>query len=188
MSAELDYGVVTAIDYKSCCVRCRLDDRDGVETYWLHVPQRNSQGVKRRPLMPELGEQLALLIDDDGVSGVVLGGVYSSAEPPPIDDEVTDYVRFRDGTVVKYNQEANTLDIDCVGTVNVATKTLTATADVVQVKARQVAVEAESASISASQSSIKGNVGVEGNLEVNGNIHATGSIMDDGGNSNHHSH
>ncbi|MFD1328300.1 phage baseplate assembly protein domain-containing protein [Mycoplana ramosa] len=35
---------------------------------------------------------------------------------------------------------------------------------------------------------ISGNVTISGNLEVDGNIHATGSIIDDGGNTNHHSH
>lgn len=29
---------------------------------------------------------------------------------------------------------------------------------------------------------------LNGNLEVNGNIHATGSIIDDGGNTSHHTH
>jgi len=33
-----------------------------------------------------------------------------------------------------------------------------------------------------------GNLKIKGNLEVNGNIHATGTIMDDSGNTNHHSH
>lgn len=31
-------------------------------------------------------------------------------------------------------------------------------------------------------------VTIKGNLEVIGNVHATGSIIDDGGNTNHHSH
>ncbi|OWV94273.1 hypothetical protein ATY81_12540 [Rhizobium sp. R72] len=35
---------------------------------------------------------------------------------------------------------------------------------------------------------IAGNVTITGNLEVAGNIHATGSIIDDGGNTPHHTH
>lgn len=35
---------------------------------------------------------------------------------------------------------------------------------------------------------ITGNVTITGNLEVDGNIHATGSIVDDGGNTPHHTH
>ncbi|GLS29963.1 Mu-like prophage protein gp45 [Mesorhizobium albiziae] len=32
------------------------------------------------------------------------------------------------------------------------------------------------------------NLTINGNVEVNGDIHATGTIIDDGGNTNHHSH
>lgn len=35
---------------------------------------------------------------------------------------------------------------------------------------------------------VNGQVFIVGNLEVNGNIHATGSIIDEGGNTNHHTH
>ncbi|MOA21482.1 Phage-related baseplate assembly protein [compost metagenome] len=86
MSVELEYGEVSAVDYQGCRIRVRLDDRDGVQSYWLNVPQRNTQGTQRRPLLPELGEQVAVLLDADGVGGVYLGGIYSTAEPPPVVD------------------------------------------------------------------------------------------------------
>jgi len=35
---------------------------------------------------------------------------------------------------------------------------------------------------------IEGNVNIVGNVDVSGNIHATGSIIDEGGNTPHHSH
>lgn len=54
MGVDLVYGEISAVDYLSCRVRVRLDERDGVESYWLNVPQRNTQGTQRRPLMPEL--------------------------------------------------------------------------------------------------------------------------------------
>ena len=106
MGVELEYGEVSAVDYQSCQIRVRLDDRDGVESYWLHVPQRNTQGTQRRPLMPELNEQVAVLLDADGVGGVYLGGVYSTAEPPPVVDEDTDYVRF---TACSFNVSSPTI-------------------------------------------------------------------------------
>ncbi len=77
--SSLEFGDVVAVDYASCRVRVRLDERDGLVTYWLHVPQRHTQGTKARPLMPEIGEQVAVLLEDDGVEGVVLGG----STPPP---------------------------------------------------------------------------------------------------------
>lgn len=177
MGVGLAYGEVSALDYLSCRVRVRLDDRDGVESYWLNVPQRNTQGTQRRPLMPELGEQGAILLDADGVGGVYLGGIYSTAEPPPVIDEDTDYVRFRDGTSIAYDCKVSEMQLKCVGAVTLkCAKNLTVESDA------PVLVKAPSASLDIPQVSLKGN------LLVNGDIEATGKIMDAGGNSANHKH
>lgn len=177
MSIELEYGEISAVDYPSCRVRVRMDERDGVESYWLNVPQRNTQGTQRRPLMPELGEQVAVLLDADGVGGVVLGGIYSTVEPPPIVDEDTDYVRFSDGTVSTYDRAAGVMTLDCVGALLVKCgRNITVEAG------EPVIVKAPSAILNIPQ------VTLNGDLLVNGGIKAAGSIMDTGGNSNHHSH
>lgn len=123
MAVRLEYGEVSAQDFQACRIRVRLDERDGLQSWWLHVPQRYTQGTKCRPLLPELGEQVAVLLDADGVSGVYLGGIYSTAEPPPIADEDTDYVRFRDGTTVTHNTATNAFAIACVGSVVVQAAT-----------------------------------------------------------------
>lgn len=177
MGLALEYGEVSAVDYPSCRIRVRLDDRDGVESYWINVPQRNTQGTQRRPLMPELGEQVAVLLDGDGVGGVYLGGIYSTAEPPPVVDEDTDYVRFSDGTVSTYNRAAGVMTLNCVGALLVKCgRSITVEAG------EPVVVKAPSATLDILQ------VTLNGNLQVNGDVNATGRIMDAGGNSNHHSH
>lgn len=169
MPVELEYGEVSAVDYLGCRIRVRLDERDGVESYWLNVPQLNTQGTQRRPLMPEIGEQVAVLLDTDGVGGVYLGGVYSTAELPPVVDQDTDLVRFRDGTTVAYDAAAGAMEISCVGTVRLQA-------------AQSVTVKAQSVVLDTPQTTF------EGDLQVNGNVNATGTVMDAGGNSNHHSH
>jgi len=177
MGVELEYGEVSAVDYKGCRIRVRLDDRDGLQSYWLNVPQRNTQGVQRRPIMPELNEQVAILLDADGVGGVYLGGLYSTAEPPPVIDQGTDFVRFKDGTVITYDQEASVMSLDCVGA------TLLKCARNLTVESGEpVVIKAPSASLAIPE------VALKGNLQVDGNIYATGEIKDVGGNSNHHSH
>ncbi|APC18539.1 baseplate assembly protein [Pseudomonas frederiksbergensis] len=177
MGVELEYGEVSAVDYQGCRIRVRLDDRDGVQSYWLNVPQRNTQGTQRRPIMPELNEQVAVLLDTDGVGGVYLGGIYSTVEPPPVIDEGTDYVRFKDGTVITYDQVASVMSLDCVGA------TLLKCAQNLTVESGEpVVVKAPSAVLDIPQ------VTLNGDLQVNGNIGATGSIIDVGGNSNHHTH
>ncbi|MBC2658282.1 phage baseplate assembly protein V [Pseudomonas sp. MSSRFD41] len=183
MSVELEYGEVSAVDFVTCRIRVRLDERDGVESYWLNVPQRNTQGTKRRPLMPELGEQVAVLLDADGVGGVYLGGVYSTAEPPPVVDENTDYVRFSDGTVSTYDRSTGVMTLDCVGALLVKCgRNITVEAG------GPVVVKAPSATLNIPQVTLNGNLQMKGNLQVDGNVSASGAVMDAGGNSNHHSH
>ncbi|MDD0973797.1 phage baseplate assembly protein V [Pseudomonas fontis] len=177
MGVELEYGEVSAVDYLTCRIRVRLDDRDGVESFWLNVPQRNSQGTKRRPLMPEIDEQVAVLLDEDGVGGVYLGGIYSTAEPPPVVDENTDYVRYSDGTVVSYDRAAGVMTLDNVGALLVK-----CARNVTVESGEPVVVKAPAANL------VIPLVTLDGNLQVNGNINATGTIMDTGGNSNHHTH
>jgi phage baseplate assembly protein V len=177
MGVELEYGEISAIDHQTCQIRVRLDERDGLQSYWLHVPQRNTQGTQRRPLMPELGEQVAVLLDEDGVGGVYLGGIYSTAEPPPVIDEDTDYVRYSDGTVSTYDRKAGVMTLECVGAV------LLKCGRGVTVEAGQpVTIKAPAVTLDAGQ------VTVNGNLQVNGDVTAAGMVMDAGGNSNHHSH
>ena len=127
--------------------------------------------------MPELGEQVAVLLDADGVGGVYLGGIYSTAEPPPVTDEDTDYVRFSDGTVSTYNRAAGVMTLDCVGALLLKCgKNITVEAS------EPLVVKAPSATLEILQVTLKGN------LQVTGDIQATGTIMDAGGNSNHHNH
>ncbi len=177
MGIELEYGEVSAIDYPNCRIRVRLAERDDLESYWLQVPQRNTQGTKRRPLMPELGEQVVILLDGDGVGGVYLGGVYSTAEPPPVIDEDTDYMRYSDGTVVTYDRSAGRMTLDCVGSV-----LLTCGSGVTIEAGSPVTITAPAVTLDTAQ------VTVNGNLSVNGNVNATGAIIDTAGNSNHHVH
>ncbi|PTT02217.1 phage baseplate assembly protein V [Pseudomonas sp. HMWF006] len=177
MAVELEYGEVSAVDHMTCRIRVRLDDRDGVESYWLNVPQRNTQGTQRRPLMPELNEQVAVLLDADGVGGVCLGGIYSTAEPPPVVDEDTDYVRFSDGTISTYDRAAGVMTLDCVGAL-----LLKCGRNITVEAGEPVVVKAPSATLDIPQ------VTLNGDLQVNGSINATGVIKDVGGNSNHHSH
>jgi phage baseplate assembly protein V len=183
MGVELEYGEVSKVDYMTCRIRVRLDDRDGVESYWLNVPQRNTQGTKCRPLMPELGEQVAVLLDSDGVGGVYLGGVYSTAEPPPVTDEDTDYVRFSDGTTVTYDRAEHVMSLVCVGQTSlVCDKNLDVQCGM------PVTIKAPVVTLDSPDVKATGNVSVGGNLEVTGNINAGGTVMDAGGDSNHHTH
>lgn len=163
MTLQLEYGEVTAIDHKTCRLRVRLDDRDGLQTYWLNIPQRNTQGTQRRPLMPELGEQVAVLLDADGVGGVYLGGIYSTAEPPPVVDEDTDYVRYSDGTVTTYDRAAGVMSLKCVGALIVR-----CVGNITFETSESLEIKALSATLQIPQ------ITLNGDLQVSGNISAIG--------------
>lgn len=173
MSSEtldgLQFGLVSKVDYLNCRVKVRLEEFDGLETWWLKVPQRHTKATKSRPLMPEIDEQVAVLLQRDGVNGVVLGGIYSTAEPPPVTDENTEFVRFSDGSTASYNRQAHLLAVNCVGAIKLQAS-------------QPVTVQAPAVILDTPQTTL------EGNLQVNGNVSATGTVMDAGGNSNHHSH
>lgn len=70
MSSEtldgLQFGLVSKVDFPGCRVKVRLEEFDGMETWWLKVPQRHTKATKSRPLMPEIGEQVAVLLQRDG--------------------------------------------------------------------------------------------------------------------------
>ncbi|MDR6915118.1 phage baseplate assembly protein V [Pseudomonas sp. 3296] len=183
MPTQLEYGEVTALDHKTCRLRVRLADRDGLQTYWLNVPQRNTQGTKRRPLMPELGEQVAVLLDAEGVDGIYLGGLYSTDEPPPVVDADKDYVRFSDGTVSTYDRAAGVMTLDCVGALVVKCGR-----NITVESGEAVVVKAPSVTLEIAQVTLNGDLQMEGNLSVGGNVDVKGTVMDVGGNSNHHDH
>jgi phage baseplate assembly protein V len=193
MSSEtldgLQFGLVSSVDYLSCRVKVSLEEFDGLETWWLKVPQRHTKATKSRPLMPEIGEQVAVLLQRDGVNGVVLGGIYSTAEPPPVTDENTHYLRFSDGTILTYDREAHTLVADCVGSA------LVKTATTVTVQAGQpVLVVAPRVTLDTPETILTGTLQVTGEvtlaagLQATGDIQTQGKVLDQGGNSNHHSH
>lgn len=191
------FGRVCAVDAVMCRIRVRLDDRDGLQTHWVHVPQRNTHENQHRSL-PDFGGHVAVLLAANGVDGVYLGSIYSGAEPPPIVDEDTEYVRFSDGTVVSHNCQESRFHISCSGSVEIFA------ADTAHVKAGTSAtLETPDVIVTGNMTvkkkliieggmEIQGGSGntatVSGNMQVDGNITATGSVMDAGGNSNHHSH
>jgi len=160
---ELVYGIVTALDYATCRARVRLPERDNVQTWWLHVPQTNTLDVQRRAILPALGEQVSVLLEPDGAGGLVMGGIYSAANPPPIQDAETEYVRFKDGTLVTYDQATHAFLIDGPATVTII--------------AGHVTVQADSVTLDTPHTTCTGHVTIEGSLAVTGN-----SVTHDGTN------
>ena len=110
----LKFGVVSATDPANCRVRVKYQDNEGIESYWLAVAQRQAYGT-RDYHMPEIGEQVACLIDAHNEEGVVLGGIYSAADPTPVDSQDKRHTVFKDGAVIEYDASAHRATVTLPG-------------------------------------------------------------------------
>lgn len=175
----------------------RFPDLDDMVSAWLPLVVKKTLKDKECYSL-DIGEQVACVLDENFESGVVLGAVYSDADAPPV--ESTDKLRFQffDGGSFEYDRSSGTLSIVTMGPVNVTaagnvtvsspigitldTLITTCTGDLL-VKNKLTYEGGMAGSIGKGKAAV-----IEGDVQVNGDIKASGKIIDDGGNSNHHSH
>lgn len=168
-------GTVSAVDADNVQARVRLPECDNLRTYWLNVLQRNTQNNKDYWL-PDIGEQVEVLLDANGEDGVILGAVYSSVDKPPFSDKNIRGTVYADGAEFSYNRDTHTL-------------TIRGGIEHIRIECQaDVTVKTPKVTIDAPETEITGNLLVGGNVEVDGNVHSTGSMLSDGPNSNHHGH
>lgn len=110
----LKFGIVSQTDPATCRVRVQYQDNEGIESYWLAVTQRQAYGT-RDYHMPEIGEQVACLIDAHNEEGVVLGGIYSTADPTPVDSQDKRHVAFKDGATIEYDASRHRATVSLPG-------------------------------------------------------------------------
>ena len=80
--ATFAVGIITAVDAARGWARAKLPEYDNLETALLPVLQRRTHKDKALDL-PDVGEQVALLLDLRGEDGVILGAIWSEADPVP---------------------------------------------------------------------------------------------------------
>ena len=104
-------GIISDIDEAVVRVRVTLPECDDLKSNWLPVLQRNTQDNKDYWL-PDIGEQVEVLLDDNGEDGVVLGAVYSTVDTAPLAPRDKRYVQFSDGahlnTIASYTSSRST--------------------------------------------------------------------------------
>ncbi len=121
-------GIVSAIDPAVCAARVQFPDNDGVVSFWLPVVQPKS--LKDRFYhMPDVGEHVVCLLDENGESGVILGAIYSQSDAPPVNSVDKWHVTFEDGTILEYDRAVHKLFADVKGDIDVtASGNITSTA------------------------------------------------------------
>ena len=119
------YGIVTEIDPDKMMVRCQLPDADGIITPWLLLIVPNTLNNKDYCL-PDIGEQLVVLLDENSEMGCVIGAVYSTKDTPAISSLDKRRVDFDDGTSIEYDRATHVLEIKVEGDITIeATGTIT---------------------------------------------------------------
>lgn len=165
----LQTGTISAVDADGVKARVRLPECDNMRTNWLDILQRNTQNNKDYWL-PDVGEQVKVLLDENGEDGVILGAVYSDVDKPPLGNKDVRGTQYADGAKFSYNRETHTLTVK--GGIEYV---VIEVAVGISLKGKTIDLTADSTT-------------VNGNLEIKGNAHSTGSMLSDGDNSNHHTH
>lgn len=101
-------GIVSAVDAAGVRARVKFPAEDDMESFWLEVLQpRTLASGDQSYWLPDVGEAVAVLMDDNDEDGVVLGALYSSADPPPVTSADKKHEAHRDGAVFEYDRAAH---------------------------------------------------------------------------------
>lgn len=177
-------GTVSAIDPVNVRARVRLPDHDNLRTWWLDVMQNNTYKNKDY-CMPDVGEQVKVLMTPDGVEGVILGAVYSGKDTPVISDPDRRRTDFADGTFVEYDRKNNAMAIGgAIKTLTITTHsdiTLQTDTQVTVIAQNSATVKTQKATIDSPETEITGNATIKKNLLVEGSITGKGGLSISGG-------
>lgn len=92
-------------------VRVQFPDRDNILSWWLPVCVTKTQDDKDF-WQPDIGEQVACLMDEHDENGCVLGSVASLVDAPPAGLTPNDrFYEFSDGTILHYNRVTHVLSV-----------------------------------------------------------------------------
>ena len=110
MTSELRVGIVKEVlpdKGKAIVTFPQYDDQD---SYELSVLQANTLKNKHFH-MPEVDEQVYVLMDEDAEDGCILGAIYSEADPPSQTEANVYAMEFEDKTAIKYDRKAHLMTV-----------------------------------------------------------------------------
>ncbi len=128
-------GIVEEVDAAKAKIKVKLPDLDDMVTHWLSVPQRRTLEDQSYDV-PDEGTQVAILLDQRGEEGIVIGAIYSEVDPPPVDTLDKWHRTFKDGTIIEYDRADHVLKVDAQGEITLkATGPITIEGISVKIKA-----------------------------------------------------
>jgi len=106
----LRYGIVSEFSAQKGKAKVIFLD-DNIVTDWLPIVYKRTKGDKEFDAL-SVKEHVACLMDENSESGVILGAIYSGADPTSSNAGSDVWGReFEDGTVIKYDKAAHKLAI-----------------------------------------------------------------------------
>jgi len=200
MENVIRIGIVTQVYDDRATVRVQFPDDDKEVSWEFPVLQRKTLKDKDYWL-PDVGEHVVVVMLPYGQEqGFVIGAIYSDAEKPPESTRDKRVIVFEDGTRIEYDRKAHKLYADVKGnaelkisghlTCEVKKEVLIRSSREVTIQAPRINLQNNSPTIGYMEGDflLEGTLTVRGHLEVEGDIHATGAIIDEGGNTPHHTH
>jgi phage baseplate assembly protein gpV len=103
-------GIVQELDVLTAKVRVAFPDYDQLVSYWLPIVVPKSQNDKAY-WIPDVGEQVACLMDLRDEAGAVLGAIYSNTDIPPVASLNKWHLGFSDGAAFEYDRALHILDL-----------------------------------------------------------------------------
>nr|DAX72907.1 MAG TPA: baseplate assembly protein [Caudoviricetes sp.] len=105
----LRFGIVSQINPVLAQARVNFAD-DESTSYWLPIIQSKTMKDKFF-VIPDIGEQVACLMDENSEDGVILGAIYSSVDLPVVTSEKQISVNLENSSLINIDKETNTLTI-----------------------------------------------------------------------------
>lgn len=105
----LRFGIVSQINALDAQARVSFQD-DESTSFWLPIIQTKTLKDKFYA-MPDIGEQVACLMDENSEDGVILGTIYSTEDVPVTKSEKEISMNLEDGSYINANKESQTLTV-----------------------------------------------------------------------------
>ena len=105
----LRFGIVSQIDPINVRARVNFED-DESTSFWLPIIQTKTLKDKFYAI-PDIGEQVACLMDENSEDGVILGAIYSTEDVSTTQSEKQLSVNLEDGSYINADKENKTLTV-----------------------------------------------------------------------------
>lgn len=103
-------GIVKEVDAQTGRLRVTFPAQQDLVSGWLDVLQGSTHGDQDFQL-PPVGNQVAVLLDETGDAGCVLGAIYSEVDAPPATAVTQRVMAFTDGCRIEYDQAAHVMKV-----------------------------------------------------------------------------